>query len=55
MNKELFKCKECGSKMAWYDNGASAPDDEEWLECNECGETRELTIEIDYDLEMRFG
>lgn len=31
MKKELFKCKECGGRMVWYDNGACAPYDEEWL------------------------
>lgn len=54
MKKELFRCKECGSKMEWHDNGEPAPNDEEWLECNKCGETRELTIEeIDYDTKMK--
>lgn len=55
MKKELFKCKECGGIMVWYDNGEPAPNDEEWLECYKCGATRELTIEeIDYDTEMRY-
>ena len=54
MSKELFKCKKCGEKMIWCENGSSEYD-EEWLECDKCGETRELTMEeIEYDLEMRF-
>ena len=44
MKREPFSCKKCGKKMTWCENGSSEYN-EEWLECNECRESRDLTIE----------
>ena len=57
MSKPINKCDECGKLdvMEYQENGSIEYYDE-WMECEHCGFTRELTAEeIDYDLEMRFG